>query len=219
MSDVYAVVVVGAGTSGIPCALGAAAAGARVVVLEKAADIGGTLHVSGGHLSAAGTRRQRGRGIADTPEAHLADVLRISRGTARRDILELAVRLAPGTVDWLEAEGFEFDPATPRIVYGHEPYSTPRTYYGPEGGRSILAVLRRLLAASGIEVRLGVRVERLLGEAGRVAGAGLAGGAQVRAPHSVLATGGYGANPELFRELDGAPLVTAAMPGSTVTAC
>ena len=37
----------------------------------------------------------------------------------------------------------------------------------------------------------------------------------VRAGAVVLATGGYGADPELFAELDGAPLVSAAAPTST----
>lgn len=215
MSDFYDVVVVGAGTSGLPCALEASAGGARVVVLEKAGDIGGTLHVSGGHMSAGGTRRQRSLGIDDSPAGHLADVMRISGGTGRRDIIELAVNLAPETLDWLDEQGFEFDPATPRIVRGHEPYSVPRTSYGPKGGGTILTLLRALVDAAGIEVRLGTRAERLLVEGGRVYGVAVAGGGEVRALHTVLATGGYGANSDLFEELEGRPLFTAAVPGST----
>jgi glycine/D-amino acid oxidase-like deaminating enzyme len=215
MSDFCDVLVIGAGTSGIPCALAAHAAGARVIVVDKAPEIGGTLHVSGGHMSAAGTRRQRSRGIEDSPEGHQADITRISRGTARADIVDLAVRLAPATVDWLETEGFEFDPTTPKILYGHEPYSVARTYYGPRGGLSILAVLERLVVESGIDLRLNTRIAQLLVEPDGVAGAALAGGGEIRARCTVLATGGYGANGDLFHELDGRPLVTSAVSTST----
>ena len=208
-------VVVGAGTAGIPCAVEAAERGARVLLLEKQQDVGGTLHVSGGHLSAGGSRRQSERGIADSPQAHLADLRRIARGTGRLDLMELATRLAPTTVDWLADSGFEFDPSTPRIVYGHEPYSVPRTYYGPNGGRSILAVLRRLLAGSRVVLRLGNPVDRLLIERGRVAGVVTANGESIKSHAVVLATGGYGANPSLFEELDGRPLFTSAVAGST----
>lgn len=214
MTKRWDLAVVGAGTAGIPCAVEAAALGARVLLLEKEPVVGGTLHISGGHLSAGGTRRQRRLGVEDSPDAHFAELRRIARGSGRADLMRLAADLAPATVDWLEEQGFDFDPRSPRIVYGHEPYSVPRTYYGREGGRSILAVLERLLAGSRVEVRTGIAVERLLLEEGRVAGVAWAGG-EARASAVVLASGGYGSNAALFAELDGRPLFTAAMPGST----
>ena len=213
--DEWDLVVVGAGTAGIPCAVEAANRGAKVLLLEKQSEVGGTLHVSGGHLSAGGSRRQRARGISDSPGAHLADLRRIAHGTGRPDLMELAVQLAPQTIDWLEESGFEFDPATPRIVYGHEPYSTPRTYYGPQGGCSILAVLRPWLARSDVTLRLDTRVVELLVEGGRVSGVRTGGGESIAARAVVLATGGYGANPALFQELDQRPLFTSAVAGST----
>lgn len=166
-------------------------------------------------MSAGGTRRQREMGIEDTPAQHLEDVRRISRGTGREDLISLAVELAPATVDWLQDRGFQFDPATPRIVHGHEPYSVPRTYYGPDGGSSILAVLRRELAESGLKPRTGATVAALQFEGGAVGGVRLESGEIVSGVSVVLATGGYGAAPELFRELDHRPLVTAAVAGST----
>jgi fumarate reductase flavoprotein subunit len=208
-------VVVGAGTAGIPCATEAAQRGARVLLLEKQSDVGGTLHVSGGHLSAGGTRRQRERQIDDSPEAHFADLRRIAHGTGRADLMKLATQLAPTTVDWLEDQGFEFDEATPRIVYGHEPYSTPRTYYGPDGGRTILGVLRRVLEASDVVVRMETRVEKLVVERGHVTGVLTAEGEEICGKAVVLATGGYGADPDLFEQLDGRPLFTSAVSGST----
>ena len=81
--EIYDFIVVGAGTAGLPCAIFGAKAGARVLVVEKESQIGGTLHVSGGHMSAAGTKRQKERGIQDSTEAHFKDIQRISNHTVR----------------------------------------------------------------------------------------------------------------------------------------
>lgn len=219
----YDLVVVGAGTAGLACAIEAADHGARVAVVEKSDDVGGTLHVSGGHLSAAGARRQRAAGISDTPEAHFDDVMRISRGTARADLVRRAVELAADTVDWLEDGGFDFAPRTPRIVHGHEPYGVARTVYGTDEARSILAVLRGRLAphrtSGAVTLLLGTRVTALpVADDGRVTGVtaqGQDGPVTLAAPATVLATGGFAADAARFAALEGYPLFTAARPTST----
>ncbi|TDC37561.1 FAD-dependent oxidoreductase, partial [Actinomadura sp. KC345] len=219
----YDLVIVGAGTGGIPCAVEAAARGARVLLIEKDSRVGGTLHTTGGHMSAAGTRRQRDHGIEDSVEAHLADIERISGGTARTDLVELAARGAPDTIDWLDDLGFEFAPESPRLVYGHEPYGTPRTYYGKDAGLSILAVLKRLLdeqiAAGGVELWLGSTAIRLTEPDGRAPSVTVLHNGvdevEVTARAVVLATGGFASDEELFEEIEGVPLVSAAHPTST----
>jgi FAD binding domain len=221
----YDVVVVGAGNAGIPAAIEGAKNGARVLLVEKDTRIGGTLHSSGGHLSAAGTAIQRRHGIEDSVAAHLADIERIAQGTYRDDLMALAVTNAAETVDWLDDNGFHFDPATPRIVYGHEPYTTARSYYGPDAGLSILEVLKPLLdevIASGA-VTLWTDTPAI----GLVADAYddsvvrsvlvLRRGEEltINAKYVVLASGGFANDPELFAELENAPLVSAAHPTST----
>jgi glycine/D-amino acid oxidase-like deaminating enzyme len=217
----FDVVVVGAGTAGIPCAIAAAEGGARVLLVEKDRRIGGTLHISGGHLAAAGARRQRGRGIADSPDRHLEDILRISGGTARADLIRIVVEHAAETVDWLADRDFDFAPETPRIIYGHEPYSVPRTYYGRDEGLSILAVLQRELDAVARSAALSLWTDSpvvgIESNDGAATVTVLRAGADVtvRTPAVVLATGGFAANAELFAELEGAPLVSAAHMTST----
>jgi succinate dehydrogenase/fumarate reductase flavoprotein subunit len=218
------IVVVGAGTAGMPCAIEAAGRGARVTVVEKAGEPGGTLHVSGGHMSAAGSRRQRGRGIEDSPDLHYDDVMRISKGKADPVLVRLAVDEAARTVDWLEELGFPFDPETPVIVHGHEPYSRPRTHWGVDGGRSILSTLLPVweehVGAGRIEPLFGHELVELVREDGGIAGVvarGHDGERELRAPATVLTTGGYAAGPALFAEVTpGSPeLVSAARPTST----
>ena len=175
-------------------------------------------------MSAAGTRRQRQAGIDDDPDRHFADVLRIGHHRGDPALIRLAVDEAPGVVDWLDENGFPFAPGTPVVYHGHSPYSRPRTYWGIGHGRSIRETLRPLLdkqvAAGRVALRLRSRATRLTSAAGTVTGALLdtpEGPREVRAGVTVLACGGYGANPELFRALTpgGPRLVTNAVPTST----
>lgn len=220
----YDIVIIGAGTAGMPCAIEAVAKGARTLVVEQEATHGGTLHVSLGQLSGAGSRLQADNGIADDAAAHLADVIRINRGTGRRDILERTLPLQGETIDWLMDLGFEMDPACPAILHLHEAYRTARTYWGVEGGLSVLkAVGPRFLAAMEephATLRLATKATALLTDAdGAVTGVMLEGAdgtpEAVAAKAVVLASGGYGANASLFARLTGGrDLYTAAMPGS-----
>jgi fumarate reductase flavoprotein subunit len=220
----YEVVVVGAGTAGIPCALAAASAGARVLLVDKDHQVGGTLHLSSGHMSAAGTRLQRSKGIVDDPDTHLADIVRLSGGTAREDIVRRAVGLAAGTVDWLDSLGFPFAPESPEIPEGHEPYSVARTYHGVAGGLSILEVLSPLLdravASGAVVLRTATPVTALLttDDGGGVRGVtvwGRDGDEDLEAGAVVLATGGFASNPELFTEIEGVKLMSVARGSST----
>ena len=207
----YDLIVVGAGTAGIPAALFAARRGARVLMLEVAGDIGGTLHLSTGQMSAAGTKLQARKGIRDSADLHFADVMRISHGTADRDLVRLAVDEAAGTFDWLMESGFEPLPEHPVLGLGHEPYSERRYCWGKDGGRSILAVLRRQLQpeldAGRVELRLNTPVTALLTDA-----AGAVIGVRVKSADLeqrffgssvLLATGGYASNSEMFERLSG----------------
>ena len=207
-------IIVGAGPAGLACAITIAERGGKVLLLEKAADIGGALHVSGGHLSAGGTSLQRARGIEDSPERHLEDIMRISGGTAREDLTRASLAEQPAVIEWLVAAGLPIDPATPRIVYGHEPYNTPRTVHAVDvpGGPAILETLRRMVAphtSDRIDLRCGTAVEDVLVEEGVTVGVRTRDDT-LRARAVVIATGGFGHAPTLFAELEGAPLTTSA---------
>ncbi len=213
--------IIGAGTAGLPAAIEASAAGSSVVLAEQTDRIGGTLHVSAAQMSGAGSRLQRQRGIDDTPSAHFDDVMRISRGTAQAGLVAKATERGAGTIDWLMDHGFDMAPECPAILYFHEAYGLPRTYWGVDGGRSVLSVLKTLFDRERengrIDLRLGAEaVELLCGEAG-VGGARLVDRAtaqefDVRASATVIATGGYGGNASRFADWhDGLPLYSAAL--------
>lgn len=220
------IAVIGAGTAGIPAAIEAAQAGASIMVVEQSDRIGGTLHVSAGQMSGSRTGLQRQRGIEDSPQAHVEDARRISRDTCNVPLVAKAAELAGETIDWLMAQGFDVDPVCPAILHLHEAYRTPRTYWGREGGRSILNVLRPLfeqaMALPNAELRLGVEATALMiGADGGVEGVRLRETAtgresELHARRVVLATGGYAGNAALFARLtEGTPLFTPAPETST----
>ena len=75
-------IVIGAGTAGIPAAISAAERGLKVLVIEKASVIGGTLFVSSGQISGAGTVFQERKGIKDSPDQHYDDIMRLNHNTS-----------------------------------------------------------------------------------------------------------------------------------------
>lgn len=199
------VIVIGTGGAGICTAIEAAAAGASVLLVEKQDRIGGMLHIANGEFSGAGTRRQRERGIDDDPERHFQDVLRLSHGKADRKLAWKSVQLQGRTVDWLDEQGFDFHPDTPGLIFGHEVYSVPRTYWGTRAGLSVLEPLRRRLDeqidAGRARLLLRTRVTgTVVDDGGRVTGVTATGPGGDLVAHGgavVLATGGYDANPGL----------------------
>ncbi|MFS0894962.1 FAD-dependent oxidoreductase [Microbacterium sp. 179-I 3D3 NHS] len=206
-------IIVGAGTSGMAAAIAAGEAGARVALLDAAPEWGGTLHVASGWLSGAGTAIQRAHGIDDTPAAHLDDLMRISKGTIDPVLAGKAVQLMPGAVDWLMERGFALAPECPLYGFNHEPYTERRYYVGTDWARSILAVLdaqlRPLVDAGRVDFRPGHRVTALLREGSRVVGVRVShadGESELTAAHTIIASGGYNANPELFERISGRTL-------------
>lgn len=204
----YDLIIAGAGTAGIPCAIAAAENGAKVLLVEKSDQVGGTLHISGGHMSGGGTKRQKAMGIEDSPQAHYEDVIRICRDTADRRLVQIAVEEAPKTLDWLDELGFEFAPESPRIVYGHVPYQVARTYYGKEAGKSILKailpLLEKYIQKGDIRLLLQHSLTGLVKEKNVFIGVKVQSEGKekyFKAKHIVLATGGYAANTALFAKL------------------
>lgn len=205
-------IVVGAGTAGLPAAIFSAQRGARVLLIDAASRVGGTLLIATGQMSAAGTRVQQEKGIEDTPQLHYEDVMRISNNTADPALVSLAVDNAAATFDWLMDNGFDLLPEHPVAGRAHEPYSERRYYWGVAFGLSILSVLERTLQP-GIEknlikVSLENRVTELTRDrSGAVVGVvtedNLGEIENHRGRNVLLACGGYASNPGLFQELCG----------------
>ena len=211
---IWDVIVIGAGSSGMPTALFSARRGAKVLVIEHSGAVGGTLRIAPAQMSAAGTKLQKSLGINDTPEEHFADAMRISRGTIDQDLAKLAIWNAAETFDWLMDGGFDLMPECPSKGNTHEPFGKARYYWGKEFGWSILKVVEPQLIA---EVETGNLTILLRHEAlslvqeddGAVTGLvarDFHGEERSYAGHNIVMTiGGYAANTEMYEELTGQP--------------
>lgn len=222
-NEQWDVIVVGAGSAGLPAAIKAAERGAKVLQIDADERIGGTLYWSSGQIAAAGTSIQKSLGIDDTPEDHYNDVQRITEDTMDPVLGRLACDNGADTIEWLLGLGFKLGEGAPSAGVTHEPYEIRRYYWGPNLAISILDVLKpvhdKLVAEGKIDLRLQTRLERLTtAENGDVTGIEVKNGAgteQLRAKNVVLASGGYAANPELWsKEVPGIVLRSYCNPYS-----
>ena len=217
---VWDCIIVGAGTAGLPAAIFAARRGAQVLLIDPYDKIGGNLHRANGQIAAAGSRLQTQRNIADSPDIHYEDVMRISRNLADPDIIRSTVDNAADTINWLLDGGLKPLPGHP--VTGAGPgrpgYSVPRYLWAKEEGRAILRVvlgdLAPHLAAGRVVTQLNTRVTGLLAtDGGALEGVRAeANGRRLtfRGRHVLLASGGYAMNPQLFEMLTGHPAYAGA---------
>ena len=214
-SDPWDVIVIGGGTAGLPTALFAAERSNRVLVLEQAPILGGTLDRSTGQVAAAGTVFQAAKNIEDSPDAHFDDIVRINGGTSDLALTRLFVEHAGDAFNWLAANGFEVEPDHPITGHGHEHFKTARYQWGPKGGWSIYLAMAPLVEQATTRGKLHLRLstratELMIDGRGRVRGviAEAADGHRVeyRARSVVLACGGCASNPSMFEDLHGTPL-------------
>ncbi len=225
-------IIIGAGTAGMSCAISAAQRGKKVLVIEKSDRVGGTLHFTAGHLSGAGTDRQKQKGITDSPDEHYADIVRISQNTMNHSLTRKAVDLAPITINWLDKLGYPFHEKAPLIIHGHEPYSKPRTYLGigdtppliNAPGKTILNLLKplwdRFVTRGNIECKLSTKMKSIERVGDRITGIVIEDSESIQtiiATNYVLTTGGYAANPAFFNSVtyNASRLISTANPDST----
>src|SRR3954454_18959648 len=222
----YDVVVGGFGLAGGCAALEAARAGARVLLLERAAVDGGTSAMSGGHFYlGAGTAVQVATGHEDSVE----EMVKYLTATSKEPEPEKIRAYCEGSVehfDWLEALGFEFQrsyypekaviqPGTQGLMFtGNEkvwPYldeatPAPRGHKVPvpgdtDGTRLVMDLLRHRVVEAAVEVRYETGATRLVtSSSGAVVGVEWKSFEQtgvVRAGAVVLAAGGFVMNHDM----------------------
>lgn len=123
------VVVIGAGATGLPAAIVAQEAGAKVILVEAASDIGGHAITSGGNIPlGGGTSAQKKAGINDSPDLLFQDLTDWSivqpngfpdyRYNDRGIIRAFADNSAP-TFEWLVAHGVVFIDRAPDTLGGN----------------------------------------------------------------------------------------------------
>jgi fumarate reductase flavoprotein subunit len=218
MDDVD-VLVVGGGGAGCAAAVGAAEAGASVLVIEKNPEFGGTTARAVGSVSASFTQFQRRAGIVDDIEQHFKDLGAFAGDLVEFDNLDLRrmyVEDTGPTVEWLVKLGVIFFGPMPE-----PPNKYPRMLNVLPNASAYIRVLRKAAMRLGARFETGAVAKELVIENGRVCGAVIEdakGQRTIRANRGVvLAAGDFSASEELKERYVGAKTATveALNPAST----
>jgi 3-oxo-5alpha-steroid 4-dehydrogenase len=227
-AEYFDVVVAGFGIAGGCAAVEAAAAGASVLVCERAAVAGGTSSMAGGHFYlGGGTVVQRATGHPDNADEMFAYLMAVTPDPETGKLRAYADGGAEHC-DWLESLGFEFErsyypekaviqPQTQGLMYtGNEkvwPFRelavpAPRGHKVPvpgdtQGAKLVVDLLVRRAAELGVTVRYDTGVTGLILADGKVTGVrwrsfGQAG--EIRAGSVILAAGGFVMNAEMVAQ-------------------
>ncbi|MCW2795369.1 FAD-binding protein [Nocardioides sp.] len=177
-TESFDVVIVGFGIAGGCAALEAARAGARVLLLERAAVHGGTSSMSGGHFYlGGGTAVQQATGHPDSVEEMYKYLIATSKDP-EPDKIRAYCEGSVEHFDWVESLGFQFErsyfpgkaviqPGTEGLMFtGNEkvwPYlneatPAPRGHKVPvpgdtEGTKIVMDLLRERVEEAGVTVR------------------------------------------------------------------
>jgi fumarate reductase flavoprotein subunit len=95
------VAIIGGGATGLCAALAVRDAGIDVLVIERDRQPMGTTAMSTGLIPAAGSRLQRERGIADSPELFASDIAAKAKGKVDRLLVDRLAAESAATIDWL----------------------------------------------------------------------------------------------------------------------
>jgi succinate dehydrogenase/fumarate reductase flavoprotein subunit len=197
------VIVVGGGGSGLAAAVSAAENGARVVLLEKNPELGGSTRWSVGSVTSSGTPHQRRAGISDTTEAHFEDLGKMDGPLVERDnpaLRRLLTANVPDTFAWLRKMGVEF-----HGPMEEPPHRVARMHIVLPNSKAYIYHLSRRARKLGVEIRLSAHVKRILVEDNRAVGVetdGPRGPVALRAGKAIILAGGdYSGNSAMKAEL------------------
>lgn len=197
MTD-YDVIVVGAGGAGLAAVSEAAAAGARVLLIEAGPKTGGSTSLSGGVFYAAGTSLQREAGVeGDTPDAMFHYYMTLNQYKLEARLVRRLCDGATPAFEWLRMLGVEF---RAEDLYASGVDKVRRGHRAAGGGAAITDALEGSFSGRSTDIAVETRVEQLLVEDGRVRGV-IVDGAPITAAATVIATGGFGANPQMLADL------------------
>lgn len=189
------VLVVGAGTMGLPAAISAARAGAKVLIIEKrhtSLDCAGAL--CAGMMSFAGTELQKEQGIEDNSELYYKDMIAHGEGANIPEVVKAVINEQIDVYHWLKGLGVRF-----YDIVAFPGMSVPRAHVVEP--TQMVRLLTRACEDKGVRIVYHVQGKRLLvNKKGEVIGAKAERDGEsvlIKAKKgTILASGGFGQSPE-----------------------
>ena len=212
------VVVVGAGGAGMSAAITVHEAGLSVIILEKMAYVGGNTTKATGGMNAAETHYQAEAGITDSVQQFVDDTMAGGHNINNPDLVRTMAERSAAGIDWLDSIGAPL----PKVSFSGG--ATNARIHAPADGTGVgeylVEAFSKKLSELGIEPMLNTKATELLVEDGKVVGVKAESkdaDYTIRAKSVILASGGFGANEEMYCQYrpDLRGTVTTNAPGAT----
>lgn len=203
------ILIVGTGFAGLSAAIEAKRAGASPILIDKMAFTGGNSRITGGGIAVPGSPMQLEKGIKDSPELMLADMLKAGNNLNHPELARTVAYGARDAYEWLTKDiGVKFT----RLIF-HGGHSVSRGC-GAElldaHVTNFMPKLEEKARELGIPIETRTKLERLIvNDQGRVIGAELRKNFSFGKENSgriervrtvkgvVLGSGGFAANPKM----------------------
>ena len=194
------IVVAGGGVAGCLAAIEAAAAGAKVLLLQATPDLGGNSRISSAWIRSANTKWHKQLGIQDTVEAYAKDIVDYGGGTRDEKKAKVIAEVSSQFVDRLMDYGVKITDEKD-TVNGGPTLRVPKV----EGrGEAVMrAVGAQVRKTANITVKTDAKILDVYLDGDKVAGVSADVDDKrvaIRAKAVVLATGGFGRNQKLIEK-------------------
>jgi len=199
------VVVVAAGTAGLAASIAAAEKGVKVIAFEKASTTGGTGSMGMGPLGVE-SRLQRLKFLGPTKDEAFRIFMDFTHWQVDARLVRAYFDKAATTIDWLEDMGVEFEDPCAYFPGGHATWHPVKP-----GTEACAANMTRVMTQNakevGVQILLQTPVERLIKEGNRIVGVAAEDGSgnpvEAKAKAVIIATGGFGDNPQWIKKYTG----------------
>ncbi len=202
------VVVIAAGPSGLSAAVQAAEDGAEVIVLEKAAAVGGAANMGMGPLG-IGTRYQKENMIDISVEKAFQMFMEYTHYNVDARLVKRYFEQSAETIEWLEDMGVEFEGAFRYFPKSEATWHIVKTDtgIGPRAASFMNKALYARAQELGVKVLLEMPAKKIIMENGRVEGV-LATDKEgkeieIACKAAIICTGGAGANKQFILDETG----------------
>lgn len=196
------IVIIGTGGAGLSAAIEATNQGAKVIVVEKNAFMGGNTNYATGGMNAANTKYQQDKGIEDSPELYFEDTMKGGHDKNDPSLLKVLTEKSAETVYWLEELGAKLSD-----IGRSGGQSVDRIHKGPEGmpiGTHLMDVFADQVEKLNIDVRLNTKAIEILAEGNKATGIKVenkdGNTYNINAKAVIVASGGFGASEELVEK-------------------
>jgi fumarate reductase flavoprotein subunit len=203
------VVVIAAGASGLAAAVAAAQRGAKVVALEKGATTGGTGNMGMGPFGVE-SRLQKLKQMGPTRDEAFRMFMEYTHWRVDAQLVRAYIDKSATTIGWLESLGVEFvEPATyfPGGQFTWHLVKPVTGQPGPMSSATMMKILTDKAKELGVKIHLQTPAKKIVKSGDRITGVVAEDRAgepvEASAKAVIVATGGFGDNPEMIKKYTG----------------